>query len=526
MTSIERMIALFFPRLDRLLFLTIFVSLVLFGGDKMLADGDTGWHIRAGEIMLKEHRILRQDMFSFHSPTLPWVAHEWLSEVIMAVVSWAGGLTGIVIFFAFILALTYWILYLRLLAASDNIIFASLLTSLVALASLFHWYARPHIFSLLIITIWFWLLDAFQTENKKTSLYIFPALSLIWTNLHGAFILGPMLLMVYGIGNYIGSIWPNSGLETTDACRKKGNVLMATTLVCVIASCINPIGYHIYEVPFYAVKIANDISSEFFSPNFHQLLILEALLVIYVLSLIIFKTGLDIIETGILLLLLCMALYSVRHAPLFAIGTSFIVSRKLKLFLPENLAAFNLWFSKKASAFRKIDSKTGGAIWIAIALFAVIYKNAEGSLQWDFSKKEKPVAAVQFMKGAHLAGNGFHYDEWGDYLIYDAYPQYRVFIDSRHDMYGKTILQDMVDTIGPKESWKNIIEKYKIGWMLLPKDAPLVAVLYEIKDWHLIYADDVARIFARDSDGNQIVIQNHERMARRKYEDSLNAYSH
>jgi hypothetical protein len=76
-----------------------------------LRDGDTGYHIQTGEFIIQNWNIPKQDIFSFRTPLIPWTAHEWLSEVIMAAIHSVTGLTGIVIFFSFIVASTYLLLY-------------------------------------------------------------------------------------------------------------------------------------------------------------------------------------------------------------------------------------------------------------------------------------------------------------------------------------------------------------------------------------------------------------------------------
>ena len=43
-------------------------------------DGDTYWHIRAGEWMLAHHAVLRTDVFSYTRPGAPWHTQEWLSK--------------------------------------------------------------------------------------------------------------------------------------------------------------------------------------------------------------------------------------------------------------------------------------------------------------------------------------------------------------------------------------------------------------------------------------------------------------
>ena len=56
----------------------------------VLNDGDTYWHIRAGEWMLAHGQVLRADPFSYTAANTPWHTQEWLSEILMAL-AWRGG---------------------------------------------------------------------------------------------------------------------------------------------------------------------------------------------------------------------------------------------------------------------------------------------------------------------------------------------------------------------------------------------------------------------------------------------------
>ena len=104
MKNSRKYISFLTPSIADIFFLAIFLNLSFSVGNGLLNDGDTGYHIRAGEYIINTLSIPRQDIFSFHTPTLPWTAHEWLSEVIMAFIHGAFGLTGIVIFFSFIIS--------------------------------------------------------------------------------------------------------------------------------------------------------------------------------------------------------------------------------------------------------------------------------------------------------------------------------------------------------------------------------------------------------------------------------------
>ena len=72
----------------------------------LLSDGDTGWHIRTGDFILRSHTVPFHDLFSFSRPDQPWYAWEWLSDVVFALLHRWQGLPAVAAFSAALLSLT------------------------------------------------------------------------------------------------------------------------------------------------------------------------------------------------------------------------------------------------------------------------------------------------------------------------------------------------------------------------------------------------------------------------------------
>ena len=75
------------------------------GLGSLLSDGDTGWHIRAGELILQTGRVPVADPFSFSRPQQPWFAWEWLADVVFAETWRWRGLAGVAALAGVVLAL-------------------------------------------------------------------------------------------------------------------------------------------------------------------------------------------------------------------------------------------------------------------------------------------------------------------------------------------------------------------------------------------------------------------------------------
>lgn len=486
----------YLPSLADMLFLSIFLYLCLSQGKQLLGDCDTGYHIRAGEWILEHVTIPSHDLFSFHVPPIPWTAHEWLSEVIMALIHQVSGLTGVVVFFTFLLAFTFYLLFQMIRGAGGNILVAVFIVLLATTASQVHWLARPHVFSLLLLVPWYQILEEYHngTHNR---LYLLPPLMLLWVNLHGGYLSGFMLLAIYMIGEMAPIFSRN--IEGKAKALQRLKYLSITVVICLFAACVNPYGYHILFFPFNLVsnKLIMDNVAEFLSPNFHEPSPFKYLLLLLVTILAASRKRLRCTELLLILVFLNMALYSVRYITLFAIIVAPILVRQIDTLLHDSDGRFVDIVKKRARNFAEVDRDAGGILWLMLAVLVVAGTISSGRINYEFDPNKKPVAAVKFLEKVNITGNVFNNDEFGDYLIYASWPRYKVFFDGRSDMYGTEKLKEYLKIRSFQDGWESILDRYEITWIFFDTDSGLVRFLKERKDWKLIYQDKVASIYAK-----------------------------
>ena len=483
------------PSIGDVIFLSLIFVLALNIGQGLLYDGDTGYHIRTGELILQTWQVPKVDPYSFHQPALPWTAHEWLSELVMAGIFRWLGLTGIVVFFAILLTVTHWLLYQSLRSRSNDILLCVLVTLLATAASSSHWLARPHAFSLLFAVIWCRCLDRFQYDFKNTLIYL-PLLMLFWVNFHGAYMVGLVLLAVYLLGNVFYTIVNTRNSDARHKVKRLAIAFMATLAVCLV----NPSGAEILWFPFRLTsdRFIMDRVTEFLSPNFHEVLPFKYMLLATIGALALSRCALNIIEATLVVLLSYMALYSARHVSLFAIVVAPILLKSLESILvglPENLYRV---YQRRVANLLALERNLKSRCWPIAGVLLIISFAATGVIQYEFDEKKFPVAAVDFLKKEHVAGNMFNNDEYGDYMIFAAWPGYRVFMDGRSDMYGERFGSDYLRVANAYLGWKEILEKYNITWVLFDTDSALTAALLEQRDWQAIYSDNTATVFVKN----------------------------
>ena len=495
----------FLPSVSDVIFILI-VAIVLSIKGNLLGDADTGYHIRAGEYILENFKVPYHDIFSFTTPPIPWTAHEWLSEVIFALVHKISGLSGLVVFMTVVIASVYSLLLKFLRSSGISIVVAALIVAFAAGVSTIHWLARPHIFSLLLTLIWYIILDTYQYKEKNY-LYLLPPIMLLWVNLHGGFVAGFMLLAVYIIGNLLKIIFVR---EVRHEGFSRIKILLMISSLCLLASLINPYGYEILLFPFKLTgnKFIMDNVNEWLSPNFHTDLRYE-----YMLLLMIFVFGVSVlrlnsIEALLVLLFTHMSLFSARYIPLYGVILSPIIAKRIDRLIMDlrdrRLIQRFLSISLRTAA---TDSQTKGYLWSFLTVLALMIMLLTGKMEYKFDEKKLPVDAVQFMKKEKISGNMFNNDEFGDYIIYAAWPEYKVFFDGRSDMYGVKRMKEYIKVVRIEQGWDEVLKKYNINWIIYNANSPLSQFLLERSDWKLIYADKVADIFVKNSIENQPLIK-------------------
>ena len=159
------------------------------GVKTLLSDCDTGWHIRTGKWILAHGWVPTRDLFSFSRPGEPWFAWEWLSDVLFAKLNSAGGLQAVVLFSILLVSVTFMLLYL-VARRKANALVSIAVTMLAAAASSIHWLARPHLFTLLFLVLFYAALERVREGRTRLGgvpyLAILPVATILWTNLLGS----------------------------------------------------------------------------------------------------------------------------------------------------------------------------------------------------------------------------------------------------------------------------------------------------------------------------------------------------
>jgi hypothetical protein len=518
-TEAEKAVARFLPSLTDVAFLMpiLFVFVKLSGARTLLGDGDTGWHVRTGEWILANGKVPTTDFFSFSRPGAPWFAWEWLWDLGAALLHQRWGMAAVVLASLLVVCVSSALLFRLIRRACDNGFVAIAVTLLATGGCAIHWLARPHLFTLLFLTVTLHITTRAREGRMNLLGWLVP-LTLLWTNLHGGFFVVFLVLACY-----IGSDLLNAVIEQDPALRVR---FLRSTLpwLAVFAGCfavtfINPYGWNLHRhvVEYITDPYQLQHITEFQSMNFHAPVVVyfEPLMFAAICVALTDFRRRRFADVFLSMGFLHLALLAQRNLPLFAIAVAPAVARGVinviglaeKTQLASWIRRLAERFTSASADFEATDRLGRVYLTSALAICGIgavllltpavpgIYDNKFASTYDPRFYPEKALALLRTPESKHI----FSEDEWGDYLIYQLYPAKKVFIDGRSDFYGDEFGERYLDLMNVKYDWQKTLDKYAIDTIVLSPKFALTSTLKISRDWRVVYDDKTTLVFRRNT---------------------------
>ena len=482
------------------------------GSQTLLADGDTGWHIKVGEQILATGRLPATDPFSFTMEGVEWFAWEWLADVALGLAHRLNGLEGVALLAGGVIAATAAALLRFQLWLGANLFVAIFATMLTCSVSTMHWLARPHMFTWGFFLATVWLLEA-DRRNPTWRVWLLVPMAAIWVNVHGGFV-----AQLVTIGIFAAGVGAEQYFFARSAQRRippSGLLRYGALLgLCLAATLLNPWTFqlHAHIVSYLQSDFILEHVQEFQSPNFRKenMRVFEAALLLGAVA-----CGRAIGRGEIAWPLLVVAwahaaLTSVRHVPLFMLIAAPFLARELTLLMEQGRRRGWSWLDTLDEVAADYGGSRAGRPakagwffgWLPVVALGVVFvvlqvRSERPAERAQFPDVRFPAAACDAL-GERLEGKRvLTTDQWGDYLIYRLYPRFKVFIDGRSDFYAPQVRDDYLALMGSKWDWESRLDRYEFDALLLPVEWSLAAVVKERSDWRVVYDDGQALLFER-----------------------------
>lgn len=391
------------------------------------ADPDLWGNLRFGQDLLASRTLSTVDPYSF-TQDKPWINHDWLPQVAMAVAYAAAGAAGLVVLKALLAAAALWLVagafarsaYLVAEAAVALVLFAAL----PLIASL-----RPQLWSFVALAV----LCRLILSSRPRAMAWAPVLFAVWVNCHVGWIVGLAVLAWWTIGVLARGPAP---------ARRRAAWIAAAS---VGATLLNPYGWHMWEFSAGVAHLSRDITE--WQPLWRGPW----------LNLAAFAAGAGLVAVGYLRLRPRMPLE--RLVPIAGLGYAAVRAIKFvdlfvitaTMFLaPAIVARFPAIGSRGApvaAGMRVLN----GAVIAGLVAFTVIRAWPGLTCLTADDWRPDPVAARALLN-ASPAGRIVVTFDWGEYVIWHLGPRLRVSYDPRYDLvYSAATIaeQAAVRDLGP-----------------------------------------------------------------------------
>src|SRR3989442_1715473 len=499
------------PGLADLLGLFLITLVVFVGGHRLFGDADAATHVATGLWILEHREIPKVDPFSATRAGAEWFAHEWLADLGCALLYRACGWGGLVAASALTITLARVLLFRFLIGRGDDVLAAFGAVVAAAATASSHWLARPHLLTVLFLVAWAIILEqVVHGRWRRRALLALPPLALVWCNVHGGFLVAFGILACYALGVSFAGRAGRSLLPS----------LLATSAGAAVCVLVNPWGWRLPQhlIAFFAFHgPALRATSEFAPAAIDDRAGVALFVFVGLCAAGIFlglragiaeRSGRVAAESrtldargpfhpGTLLALALttvMAFASIRHVRGLVVFGGPVISGGLSSYVrlkadPEMRAYL--------ATLRLREERCGGAsgasalviLWV-LALLGLLPRAG-------FDPAQFPVSAVAALRiSAPPEGPVFAPDTWGGYLILE-WPQARVFVDGRWDMYGDEFFEKYADIYLARPGWSSALDAKKVTLALLPRDAALAEAMRASGDWVIWRADETALVFRR-----------------------------
>jgi hypothetical protein len=471
------------------LIMSIVALMMAYRPKQLLGDPDTYLHVTAGNWMLVHRTLPSQDPFSWSMSGAHWVVHEWLAELILAIVHDQFGWAGLALTTALCFALTIGLMTRAVLRQLDPLV-GLVMVFMVLLLLEPHLLARAHVFALPAMVVWCAGLFGARDAGRGPPWRLLPIL-ILWVNLHASYMFG-IALAFYLSAEAV--LTPGTVVSRTIEIRRWGGFALAA----VGCAFLNANGLDGVLEPF-RITAMPTLQSHFIewrSPDFQKFDPAE----VWLLGAILlgFSTGIRLPPMRLLLLLglFHLVLQHQRHEDLLAVVAPLALVGPLA---PRLNAITRPDGGSQVSRLFTIPPAHPAGLPVTVTL-AAIGLFAAVALRHPVVRENGPItpsAALAAARRAGVAGRVFNGEAFGGYLIFSGE---KVYIDGRMELYGDGFLKRYLALTDDYNGTALIaaLDHDDVAWTMLPPSDGTVGVLDRTPGWRRIFADNYAVVHIRN----------------------------
>jgi len=444
-----------------------------------IADPDLWGSMAMGRETLLRGWPPAQDPFAYVPTLKPFVYHEWLSGVVFYLLLEYFGSAALKV-----LMIALGLLTVGCAARAGRRLGASYLSLLVvlmiALLSMQPGYSpiRAQAFTWLFFALFILLLEEGE-HGRGRLLLLIPPLTVVWANLHGGFVAGIGLVVLYIVSRLLRGDRPWR--------------LLGICLASVLGTLINPYGLRYWRYLHEALLLPRPRITEWASLRFDLGTdwAFKALLLLAALALVIaprrYWTG--VIVMGVTAFL---GIRHVRHIPFFSIAALAYLPVYLGPLLDRVVASFRARVARRPLTATVLVGLL--LSWLTVA--AVLHLTKITGWKLRVPTSFYPVGAVVFLRLNGLEGNLALPYGWGEYVLWELYPAVKVSFDGRYEtVYPPDVADDNFNFMYGTGDWRRLLQRYPTEMVLVAKDYVMAHLMEREPGWTKVYEDRISALY-------------------------------
>jgi hypothetical protein len=478
--------------------LLLMLVIILSTFSKNLADPDLWGYLAFGRLFWQTGCFPYQDIFTYVDAKDIWVYHEWLTGVLFyPIYSYTGdiGLQAIKILLG--LGTIGWLgaTAMRRGAGFWGLVFIIFLIR--GFLSLGYSPVRAQILTYFFFALTLFLLETAKANRHWWRLAWLIPIQILWCNFHGGFLAGLGLVAIYGLGEALSGrvFWP----------------YLLILGLSGLATMVNPYGIDYWVFIFHAASMPRPEISEWYSlpaalqHGVHQGHVYYFSALTFLAVALMWSARWKDLTAGLALAITWyLGCKHLRHQVFFYLLLAAYLAEPSSRYLSnlKNLVPITV-------NWRRLDRRLFIVGYLVLMSFFSYKAIARGplslltpSLPGAREEIYYPVGAVAYIKTHLLAGKLLTDFDWGEFLLWELYPQCQVAIDGRYEtVYPENVVRSYMDFRYARPGWQNFLAQYPPDLILLPRNAKIFDLIQASPDWQQIYVDEGCGLFIRKTEG-------------------------
>jgi hypothetical protein len=349
---------------------------------------------------------------------------------------------------------------------------------------------RSQMFTYLSFITWIYALERIRMKDRRMFL-VFPCTMLFWVNMHGGFVSGVGLVLLYALGELLNRKSPLPYLG------------IAASLVPVMF--LNPYGFALLRS-----VVEGALMPRPFIPEWHPIsldgpmqslgsfhvhylagyMILVGLTAVAAFRSLLLKQREDWTKIVVLVTTFLLGVRHRRHVVFFTLATAALAHEPMVGLLQP---IRRLLDRKAPSKAERIWTVAGVALGYGLPALVLLLVIPKLHYRIGVDYRRAPVGSFEFIRQNQLTGNLATAFDFGSYAEWKLYPQCKVLIDGRYEeVFPNDVFEQAIQLSVRQGPWWEVVNRFPTDIVVLPKQGYSLADLSSLRGWKPVYQDHVS----------------------------------